>query len=50
MMAEGNHTRAATIYSIRTEDLWEYVDNYGVVHHGFGIFEMRNAPEDSWAP
>jgi hypothetical protein len=37
MMAEGNRTRAATIYPILKEDLWEYVDNYGVVPHSFSM-------------
>jgi hypothetical protein len=42
-MAEGNRTRAATIYSILAEDIWEHVDNYQVVPHSpwIGIFEMR---------
>jgi hypothetical protein len=37
MMAEGNRTRAVTIYSILMEDLWEYVDNYAVVSHSFSM-------------
>jgi hypothetical protein len=45
MIAEGNHTRAATTDCILAQDIWEYVH----ILHISGIFEMSSAHGDSWS-